>query len=208
MYKGILHTHTLVVLLFVVLYLVKTFLLVTGKNEQLERITSLTKWPERIISVLFLGTGIYLYLNSGNITWMVHVKIFLVFASIPMAVVGFKRKQSFLAVLSMLCLLSAYGLAEMNKKQISKIEKPVVNASGDQLEAGKLLYGSYCQACHGEKGDAGLSGAKNLQISTLTKEEKATIISKGKGSMPGFSALSTEEVNAVIQYTETFSAVK
>ena len=50
MYTGILHTHVLSVILFLVLYLVKTFLLTTGKDEALEKVARITKHPERLIS--------------------------------------------------------------------------------------------------------------------------------------------------------------
>lgn len=199
-----LHTHTLVVSLFLLLYLVKTFLLVAGKEETLRMVTVKTKWAERIISVLFLATGIYLYLNSGNITWMLHLKIGLVFASIPLAIIGFKRKKAFLAVLSVVFLLAAYGLAEMNKKRTTKVEKPALPIHASELETGKALYANYCQACHGEDGTAGLSGAKNLKISTLTNAEKKDLIRKGKGAMPGYSQLSSSEMDMLVRYTDTF----
>ena len=33
MYKGILHTHTLLVILFLMIYVIKTILLLSNKNE-------------------------------------------------------------------------------------------------------------------------------------------------------------------------------
>ena len=204
MSTGILHTHTLSVVLFLVLYIVKTFLLVSGNEKSLDKVTQITKWPERIISVLFLVTGIALFLNSGNKSWMIYLKIGLVFASIPLAIIGFKRKKSILAILSVLLLIGSYGLAEMNKKFIPNKTKPTIQESAGALEVGKALYSTYCIACHGEKGDAGLSGAKNLRTSALSQDEKMTIIKNGKGSMPGFSKLSDDEVKAILLYTDTF----
>jgi hypothetical protein len=204
MYKGILHTHTLSVLLFILLYLIKTFLLVTDRKEGLNRITALTKWPERIISILFLATGINLYVYSGNITWMVHLKIGIVLASIPIAIVGFKKKNKFLAVLSIVLLLGAYGLAEMNKKQISRKLKPEIDPTVGQVETGKVLYSAYCSPCHGENGDAGYSGAKNLRTSILSAAEKENLIRNGKANMPGFPNLSPDEIKSLIFYTDTF----
>jgi len=142
--------------------------------------------------------------NSGNITWMVNLKILLVLASIPLAIIGFKKRKSVLAIGSVLLLLVSYGLAEMNKKQVLKKEKPIIETSASELETGKALYSVYCVVCHGEKGDAGLSGAKNLAISILSHEEKQNVIQNGKGSMPGFKALSLNEVDAIIKYSNTF----
>ena len=204
MYTGILHTHVTSVLLFLLLYLVKTFLLVSGKQEGLEKLTKATKHPERLISVLFLTTGIYLLLNSGNVTWMVYTKIGMVFASIPLAIIGFKRKKPFLAILSVLLLLLSYGLAEMNAKRASKkatLEMDMSQVS--EAEAGKALYENYCQNCHGAEGDAGLSGAKNLKVTMLSEEEQASIISKGKGVMPGFKNLNSNEVQAIVKHVQS-----
>lgn len=203
MYTGMLHTHTLVVTLFLLLYLVKTFLLVTRKEETLRLVTVKTQWAERIISVLFLATGIYLYLNSGNITWKLHLKIGLVFASVPLAIIGFKRKKTILAILSVLLLIAAYGLAEMNKKSVTRKEKPAIPVNGSELDAGQALYASYCQSCHGTDGALGLSGAKDLRVSTLTTEEKKDLIRNGKGAMPAQTQLTDAEVDAVVRYTET-----
>ena len=204
MYTGMLHTHTLVVGLFLLIYLVKTYLLVSNKEETLASFTNKIKWPERIISVLFLATGIFLYLNSGNITWMVHLKLVFVFASIPLAIIGFKKKNKGLAVLSLVLLFGAYGFSEANKKQATKVEKPVINSSSSEFETGKVLYTSYCEACHGQNGDGQKSGSKNLRISILDNAAKVSIIRNGKGSMPGFSALSNAEVDALILYTDSF----
>jgi len=204
MYTGMLHTHTLVVGLFLLIYLVKTYLLVSNKEETLASFTNKIKWPERIISVLFLATGIFLYLNSGNITWMVHLKLVFVFASIPLAIIGFKKKNKGLAVLSLVLLFGAYGFSEANKKQATKVEKPVIISSSSEFETGKVLYTSYCEACHGQNGDGQKSGSKNLRISILDNAAKVSIIRNGKGSMPGFSALSNAEVDALILYTDSF----
>lgn len=208
MYKGMLHTHLLVVGLFLLLYLIKTALLLLNKDSLLENFTSKTKWFERIVSVAFLATGIFLYFNTGNKTLLLNIKIGLVFASIPLAIIGFKKKNKALAALAYILLVASYGLAEMNKKQASRVEKPNILIAPGEMEAGMALYNAYCTTCHGENGDAGLSGASNLRLTKLTKEEKESYIRIGKGSMPGFSALSAAEINAIILYTDSFQSVK
>lgn len=206
MYKGMLHTHLLVVGLFLLLYLIKTALLLSGKDSLLENFTSKTKWFERIVSVAFLATGIYLYINTGNKTMLLNIKVALVFASIPLAIIGFKRKNKALASIAYVFLIASYGLAEMNKKQATRVEKPNIVIAPGEMEAGQALYGAYCTSCHGENGDAGRSGASNLKLTTLSKEEKESYIRIGKGSMPGFSALSQSEINAIILYTDSFKS--
>lgn len=208
MYKAALHTHLLSVGLFILIYLIKNILLLLGKDELLENFAQKTKWLERIVSVLFLATGIYLYFNSGNISWMVHLKIVLVFASIPLAIVGFKKKNKVLALLSFILILAVYGMGEMNKKQMTRAEKPNVVIAHSEMEAGKELYLAYCSSCHGENGDAGKSGANNLRTSILGKKEKESYIRIGKGAMPGFSQLSESEINAIILYIDGFVGEK
>jgi uncharacterized membrane protein SirB2 len=204
MYTGILHTHLLSVILFLLLYLVKTYLLVSKKDEALEKITRISKHPERLISVLFLGTGIYLLINSGNVTPLVYIKIAMVFASIPLAVIGFKRKKPILAIASVLLLLGSYGLAEMNGKRGPSMNKPEADLSqASEAEVGKVLYANYCQNCHGPAGDAGLSGAKNLRTTALSADDQAKIITDGKGVMPGFKTLKSNEVDAIVKHVQT-----
>jgi mono/diheme cytochrome c family protein len=38
--------------------------------------------------------------------------------------------------------------------------------------------------CHGENGDAGINGSKNLKITTLKESEIIDIIRNGKNTMP------------------------
>jgi uncharacterized membrane protein SirB2 len=204
MYTGILHTHVLSVALFLLLYIVKTYLLASGKQETLDKVSKATKHPERLISVLFLATGIYLLMNSGNVTSLVYIKIAMVFASIPLAVIGFKRKKPILAIVSVLLLILSYGLAEMNGKRASKNKpKPEISQQANEAEVGKALYENYCQNCHGAEGDAGLSGAKNLKLTALSAEEQASIILNGKGVMPGFKNLKSNEVQAIVKHVQS-----
>ncbi|MBP9069466.1 MAG: SirB2 family protein, partial [Bacteroidia bacterium] len=60
MYKGFLHTHILVVTLFLLLYVIKTILLLSNRTDLLQKFSKMFKIPEMIISTLFLITGIYL----------------------------------------------------------------------------------------------------------------------------------------------------
>ena len=60
MYKGFLHTHYLVVTLFLLIYVVKTILLLSNRNDLLAIFTKKVRIFEMIVSSLFLITGIYL----------------------------------------------------------------------------------------------------------------------------------------------------
>ena len=105
-----------------------------------------------------------------------------------------------MAVLSLLMIISAYGLAEMSKKQKSKAMENIVASDLD----GKALYEASCTSCHGSDGKLGLLGAKDLTISGLDINARLEIIKNGKGAMTPFAGLLTDEqINAVAVYVET-----
>ena len=219
MYTGMLHTHTTVVLLFVVLYLIKTVLLFVN-TAKLEAFTKKTKVAEMIISTLFLLSGLYLALNTPSVsagTWF-WVKLVAVFAAIPLAVIGFKRKRKPLALLSLLLLFYAYGISETKSPRMQKADyfEALAGANKQSTEGfdpmsdtydilahGEALYANNCVVCHGADGALGKAGAKNLHGSMLDKNEMAALVLKGKNGMPSFKgALNDEEVMAVVAYVK------
>src|ERR1700739_3126655 len=108
-------THFVVVTIFFLIYLIKTILLLANKKENLQSFTKKIKVIEMIVSVLFLGTGFYLMTQIPEIKISLIIKISMVFMSIPLAVIGFKKGNKGLAVLSFLLILGAFGIAEMSK---------------------------------------------------------------------------------------------
>jgi uncharacterized membrane protein SirB2 len=208
METAIRHTHLFAVMFFLLIYLIKTVLLVSNKNEALAKFTKIVKVPEMIVSFLFLATGIYLLTMVGA-TKLIIIKIVMVLASIPLAIIGFKKSNKVLAVIALLLIIGSYGLAEVNKKKIQKqtIDPSLSNvhdASYDITSHGKNVYNSYCQRCHGTDGTNGAMGL-NLKITQLDHTAKAEKITNGGGSMPAFKeVLSPEELEAVMAYIETF----
>jgi mono/diheme cytochrome c family protein len=203
MYTGMLHTHKLVVTLFLLLYLIKTILLLLNKRDSLIKFTAKTKVLEMIVSVLFLATGIFLASKSGNVGTWLWVKIAAIAISIPVAVIGFKNQNKGLAFLSLLLIVYSYGISETKSPNFKK-EKAAILAAGDPLVLGQDVYTKLCQNCHGVDGKLMLSGAKDLSISTLTKEEQILIITKGKNTMAAYeSQLSQQQIEAVAAYIET-----
>ena len=210
MYTGFYHTHKLAVTLFLLIYLIKLVLLLTNK-EKLGKFTKVTKIPEMIISFLFLATGIYLVINAAEVTTMMILKYVLVFASIPLAIIGFKKSKKPLAIIAVLLIIGAYGLAEMNRaKKVQKVavtDQAAIDQDAESYDINaheKALYLSQCALCHGDNGKKGLSGAKDLSISVQTEEEMFAIISNGKGQMLAYSSVfSKEEIELVIAYVKT-----
>ena len=203
MYTGMLHTHKLVVTLFLLLYLIKTILLLLNKRDALVKFAAKTKVFEMIVSVLFLATGIFLASKSGNLGTWLWVKIAAIAISIPVAVIGFKNQNKGLAFLSLLLIVYSYGISETKSPNFKK-EKAEILAGGDPLVLGQDVYTKLCQNCHGADGKLMLSGAKDLSISALTKEEQILIITKGKNAMAAYeSQLSQQQIEAVATYIET-----
>ncbi|MEO0896741.1 MAG: c-type cytochrome [Bacteroidota bacterium] len=209
MYTGLLHTHRLVVILFLLTYLIKTILLVANRKEALEKYTKATRIPEMIISFTFLATGIGLMTQVAEINTMLIIKMVLVFGSIPLAVIGFRRSNKLLAILAVLLIVGAYGLAEMNKIGVN--EEPIAAeistdpsaANYDQMAHGQALYTRNCVVCHGEGGDLMASGAKNLKVTQLSNEEMTNLILNGKNSMPPYKDVPGYDeagIKAVIAY--------
>ncbi len=182
-------THFVVVTLFFLIYFVKTILLLANKKEQLQSISKKLKVFEMIISFLFLGTGIYLMTQVAEIKMMLIIKISLVFLSIPLAIIGFKKGNKMLALLSFLCLTAAFGLAEMSaKKNEAK--------GGANTEE---LYVNNCGTCHGKDGKLGLSGASDMSATQLSVDSITSIILNGRNLMPKTN-LTPEQAKEVAGY--------
>jgi len=209
MYTALLHTHKLSVVLFLLIYLVKGILLLINSPAQ-ERVKKILKVPEMILSFLFLATGIGMLAQIAEVKTLLIIKIVVVFASIPLAVIGFKKGKKALAVLSILLLITAYGLAEMSKRKIEKkdVDTSISDVSATSYDAvlhGKALFEANCVACHGADGKLMLSGAKDLTLSQSTDEQISQTIQNGKNAMPAYKKVFDEkEVNALTQYVKTF----
>jgi mono/diheme cytochrome c family protein len=202
MYKGIFYTHLISVNLFLLIYLIKTVMLLANKNEALAKFTKGVKVPEMIISTLFLVTGIYMLTQVPAINTMLIIKIVIVFASIPIAVIGFKKGNKILAVISFIMIIAAYGLAEMSKKPMA-VSQDVSGETTSVVNGHDIFIGN-CTSCHGEDGRLGLMGATDLSTSVTDLNAKIEIIKNGKNAMKGYAdILSEEQIKAVAEYTES-----
>ncbi len=195
--------HIVVVICFLLIYLVKTFLLLSDKKEQLKKFTKTVKIPEMLISLLFLATGIYLLAKMPEMTPLLIVKLGCVLAAIPIAIIGFKKGSKVLASVSVLLLLAAYGLAEANHKKMMSAPVKELSNKND----GKEIYTDYCQKCHGEDGKAGNMGAVDLSLSGLPDSDILALLHSGKNNMPSFSKqLDDTQASAVAAYIKTLRA--
>jgi cytochrome c5 len=196
MATGMLHTHYLMVVLFTLIYLIKTILLLSDKDELLEKFKKKTKIAEMVVSFGFLATGIFLMTQLPAINMFHIIKISLVFLSIPLAVVGFKNKNKVLASLSFFLIIASFSLAYKAKEARAGEKSMAIS--------GKEIFEEKCSLCHGNNGKLGLAGAKDLSLTALNHESIVEIITNGKNAMTSYkSTLSVEQIEAVSSYIET-----
>jgi cytochrome c553 len=217
MYTGFKHLHVTAVLLFLILYVIKTYLLVSNKNDQLDKFRARTKIADMVLGSLMVLTGGYLLYAGPGIQVYHYVKIIVALSSIPIGIVAFKKRNKLMAVALLLLFIYVYGVAETKslKFKRDKIEIPmrsdstavasdILDQNADaMLKNGEQIYAAACISCHGTDGKLGLAGAKDLTLSTLSHAEKTSIISSGKGSMTPFKdQLSEQEIEAVATYVD------
>lgn len=113
MFEGIKHTHTLLVTLFLLSSIVKTFILLADKKEMLANYRKKLLMPEMILAILFLATGLYMWsmLGWANVAGWFHLKITIVVIAIPLGIVGFRKQNKILSSLSTLMFLYVFLLA-------------------------------------------------------------------------------------------------
>ncbi len=206
METGIKHLHVLFVILFVLSVLIKTILLFTSE-EKFENFRKKTALRERIITILFLVSGLALIGlkvgNGGAFHTLFYVKIGLILAAIPLAVIGFKKKSKIPAMLGAFLFILIYGVADMAGRRGAVIELEVPNDQIGTVMHGELIFKANCSSCHGMDGTKGSGGATNLTTSTMSISDMQTVISKGRKSMPSFSHLSAEETTTLADYITT-----
>lgn len=201
------HTHKLVVVLFILIYLIKAILLLMGNTDILNKYNKLIKVPEMIVSALLFITGIVMLNQIADFNLLFTIKLTLVVAAIPVAVIAYRKYNKLLAVLAVIMLLSAYGLAEMFKAQFGKkheIMEVITEPTNEQYNItvhGSALYNAQCVVCHGVDGKANFSGAKDLTLTTKSTDEIIETIKSGKNTMPKMASIYNEqELKALASY--------
>ncbi len=202
--------HGISVMLFLITYLIKTILLFTSKRK-LENYSRITKVPEMIISFSFLATGIWLFLILGGIKVLQIIKLILVFSSIPIAIIGFKKQNKGLAFFALLLIIGAYGLSEASKNKPFIAANVTMHGNATSSTAlGAKVYFENCVFCHGADGKKMYRGAKDLTISQFGMDDIQQMVKEGsKSKMPGYNLiLSDENIAAVANYVGTMKIQK
>jgi len=102
--------------------------------------------------------------------------------------------KNFTLMKKYICLLLLFCLAWA-------CSDPGVSKADAQL--GAEVYKKNCKLCHGADGKQQLNGAKDLNLSTFSLEERIHIITNGKNVMVPFKdVLTAEQIKAVAIYTQ------
>lgn len=220
MQTGMLHLHVTVVTLFLLFLLFKAILLLANKNQLLDKIRSKTKMVDIILGVLILVTGGYLMTLFDSIPTYLIVKVILVLLAIPLGIVGLKKSNKGLTLLSLLLIIYVYGVAETGSltfkkdsdylkeepqqtEQTNPTDKILESNSQNMQATGKTIYTHECVKCHGTDGKKKLFNAPDLSTSKLTLEQREAMIKEGKGTMPGFgNRFSDTQIQAVASYLD------
>lgn len=228
MEKGFLHLHVTVVVLFMLFFAYKLFLLLSNKKESLTVFRQKTKIVDMVLGSLILVTGGYLLFATGNTETYIIVKLLLTIAIIPLGIIGMKKENKVLSILTMVILIYVFSVGKTRSLSLRKEKITVIglteaststvdsttntnteNTILDQntkaaLQNGKAIYIQVCSACHGVDGKLGASGAKDLSISTLSHEEVIKMVGEGKGLMQGYKdILNEQEIASVASYAES-----
>lgn len=106
-------THYFFALVFVLSYLIKTVLFFAS-HETFVTYRKKSMPVEMLASVVFLIAGIYMLVSSGGFgamgVWF-HIKFTLVIIAIPLGIVGFKKENRPMIVLSTILFFFILGLA-------------------------------------------------------------------------------------------------
>lgn len=197
--------HLISVMLFLLTYVVKTVLLFTSKS-MLSKYSHVTKIPEMIISVTFLISGIWLFVLLDGIKTFHIIKLVFVFVSIPLAIIGFKKNKYGLALIAMVLIIGAYGLAEMSKNKPFIPKTVKLETDNNLLMAeGAIVYYQNCVFCHGTDGKKMYRNAPDLTRSLMNEDAMIQSVREGsKGKMPAYLlTISDQNIAAVVKYVNS-----
>lgn len=171
---ALLHTHLLVVVLFLILLSGKVILLLLGRKKALSAVKKNTQILDIIFGVLMLATGGWLLINwNGPFPVYLVVKIILILAAIPLAIIGLRRESKLLSLLALLLFAYVYGIAKTDAVTLRSepvavtntaiLETPETDAAetGDSAEA---VVETTQEEILSAMGESTLTNAKSIYV--------------------------------------------
>ncbi|MDL2345442.1 c-type cytochrome, partial [Deinococcus sp. MIMF12] len=76
-----------------------------------------------------------------------------------------------------------------------------IRARQNESDPGLRVYAASCASCHGANGGGGALGP-SLRVSNLSRDGLRQIILQGKGAMPAYPDLGTDDLNALLDVLE------
>jgi mono/diheme cytochrome c family protein len=218
LYAALLHTHETLISLYVLIIAIKTVLLLANKTEALGNFRKKTRViGEMVLPTLFLVTGLYLAYtaNVWTETWFL-IKFSLIIVSIVTGLIAFRKNSKILAILTFLIFLYIILISYRKNPELKKAEKAekptgqvVTNPSDpgyDVVKHGQYLYfNTGCNSCHGDAGNLGNHGAKDLTKSVLDSTATENVIRDGRGNIMASygKKLKDPEIHALARYVQT-----
>ena len=112
-YNTIKLSHTVFTVAFLLSYLIKTILFFSNK-EAFRNYKAKTLPVETLVAVAFLVTGFWMLFFRGGFGGMpvwFHIKFTLVLLAVPLGIIGFKRENKLMILLSTISFFIVLGLA-------------------------------------------------------------------------------------------------
>lgn len=120
-YQILLHLHLTFAVLFLLSYLIKTFLFLSGKQEQFLSYKKKTLLVETIFAVGFLVLGFWMVIfriKTNSYQHWLDPKISLALIAIPLGIVGFKKENKPMVIISLLFFLVSLVIGLMHFQKV------------------------------------------------------------------------------------------
>jgi mono/diheme cytochrome c family protein len=219
LYSALLHTHELLVTLYVLLFTIKLVLMLLNNDMALVNFRKRTKViGEMILPTLFLISGAYLatVAHSWGDTWFL-LKFALIIVTVLTGIFTFKNNSKILGIFTFLIFIYIILLSYRKNPELKKPDNKPANTtetvvtdpnapSYNMVKHGLYLYGKNgCASCHGNKGDLGDRGAANLVASTLDDNATETVIRDGRGPVMAAygTKISMADIHVLGQYVKS-----
>lgn len=206
---GMLHTHHLLVVLYIILLALKVVLVTAGQKHALTTLNGRTRVTHIVLASLMLATGLYLMFKSPvGLAPHSIVKYVILLAGIALGVVGVKRMSIPLSVLALLAFGYVYGIAKTRSMTLTPEKSRIeavweAHAAAPPTARGQAIYEAACIRCHGPAGDAQYRKAANLKGNEKPDPYKRQVIEQGLNTMPGYGYMTDEQLDAVVAYINT-----